>query len=286
MVTVPENGHYPGLSSNCLPPSPVRSQAAPNPHRESHPVRSTFSWLLCLYLRSGRSLRSKRKWEPYPCGSSSSYQTGQKRKKTTSASEQDGLQRSSPAPEPDADDPADPPAAAGFRGILGGWRVCCTRASFAAARILVNDESSRGDGKKATVSGRGEYLNRATSSAGTVERTSARRESCLERTRLPRAVQPWLARNSKALDPERISHSKSARTSSGICSRKPPHVDSHQSSHDETSHTPESMVSNEETCEADREMDRFLASLAFSRVMEVTPGGTEYGPGKEEEEVR
>ena len=189
-------------------------------------------------------------------------------------------------PEPDADDPADPPAAAGFRGILGGWRVCCTRASFAAARILVNAESNKGDGKRATVSGRGEYLKRVTSSAGTVEQTSASKESRLERARLPRAVQPWLARNSKALDPERINCSKSARTSSGRCFRKPLHVDSHQSSHDETSQTPESMVSIEETCEADKETERFLTSLGFSGVMEVTPGGTEYGPGKEEEEVR
>ena len=98
-------------------------------------------------------------------------------------------------------------------------------------------------------------------------------------------MQPWLARNSKALEPERISLSKSARTSSGICSRKPPHVDSHQSSQEATSHTPESTVSIEETCEVDKETDRFLASIAFSRVIEVTPGGTEYGPGKEEEEV-
>ena len=138
---------------------------------------------------------------------------------------------------------------------------------------MVNAESSRGDGKRATVSGRGEYLKCSTSSTGTVERTSVSRESHLESTRLPRAVQHWLARNSKALDPERINRSKSARTSSGRCSWKPPHVDSHQSSHDETSQTPESMVSIEETCEADKETERFLASLAFSRVMEVTPGG-------------
>ena len=59
-----------------------------------------------------------------------------------------------------------------------------------------------------------------------------------------------------------------------------------KSYHDETSQTPESMVSIEETCEADKETECFLASLAFSRVMKVTPGGTEYGPGKEEEEVR
>ena len=46
------------------------------------------------------------------------------------------------------------------------------------------------------------------------------------------------------------------------------------------------MVSIEETCEADKETERFLASLTFSRVIEVTPGGMVYGPGKEEEEVR
>ena len=90
-VTVPENGHHPGLSSYCLPPPPVLSQATPNSQRESRPVRSTFSRRLCLYLRR------KRKREPYPCSSSSSYQTGQKGKKTTSASEPDELQKSSSA---------------------------------------------------------------------------------------------------------------------------------------------------------------------------------------------
>ena len=135
--------------------------------------------------------------------------------------------------------------------LLSSW----TRASFAATRILANAESSRGDGKIETVSGRGEYLNRATSSTGTVERTSARRESHLESTRLPRAVEPWLARNSKVIDPKSINRSKSARTSTGRCSRKPPHVDSHQSNQEATSHTPESMVSTEETCEADRKQN-------------------------------
>ena len=97
---------------------------------------------------------------------------------------------------------------------------------------------------------------------------------------------PWLARNSRALDPERINLSKSARTSTGKFSRKPQHVESHQSNQEVTSHTPESMVSMEETWEADKETKRFFTSLAFSKVMEVTPGGTEYGPGKEEEEVQ
>ena len=63
-------------------------------------------------------------------------------------------------------------------------------------------------------------------------------------------------------------------------------MDNYQSSQEATSHTPESIVSIEETCEADKETERFLASLAFSRAIEVTPRGTEYGPGKEEEDVR
>ena len=150
---------------------------------------------------------------------------------------------------------------------------------LAAARILANAESSRGDGKRNTVSGRGEYLKHATSSAGTVERTSARRESRLESTRLA-------SQDFKALDPERISLSKLAQNSTGRFSRKPPQVDNQQSSQEATSHIPESMVSIEETCEADKETECYLASLAFSRVIEVTPGGTEYGPRKEEEEVR
>ena len=157
---------------------------------------------------------------------------------------------------------------------------------MAAARILVNAESRRGDGKIETVSGRGEYLNSATSFAGTVELTSARRESRRDKTRLPRAVVPWLVRNSRALDPERINLSKSARTSIGRFSQKPPQVESHQSKQEATSQTPENMVSMEETWEADKETDHFFTSLAFSRVIEVTPGGTKYGPGKEEEEVR
>ena len=78
----------------------------------------------------------------------------------------------------------------------------------------------------------------------------------------------WLARNSRALDPERINLSKSARTSIGRFSRKPPQVESHQSSHEATSHTPESIVSMKDTWEADNETDRFFTSLAFSKVIE------------------
>ena len=199
------------------------------------------------------------------------------------ASEQDEFQRNSPAQnQPPTIQRTVPPPQASEESWEDGESVEQERRSPPHASW----STLKAVGKRATVSGRGAYLRRATSSAGTVEWTSASRESRLERTRLPRAVQPWLAKNSKARDPESINRSKSARTPSGRCSRKPPQVDSHQSNHNETSHTPESMVSNEETCEADKETERLLASLTFSRVIEVTPGGTEYGPGKEEEEVR
>ena len=84
---------------------------------------------------------------------------------------------------------------------------------------------------------------------------------------------PWEPRNSRALALESINRSKLPRTSSGRCSWKPPQVESHQSSQEVTSHTPDNMVSKEET----REMERFRDSLTLSRVI---------GSGKEEEEVR
>ena len=43
---------------------------------------------------------------------------------------------------------------------------------------------------------------------------------------------------------------------------------SHQSNQGAAPHTPESMVSKEETWEADKETERFLTSLAFSRMMD------------------
>ena len=235
-VTAPENGHDPELHSYRLPPPPVWSQAAPNSQWESRPIRSTSFRLLYLFPQSGRSLRTKRKREPYPCGSSSSYQTGQKRKKPTPASEQDEHQRSSPASNQPTttQQTRQQPQACEESWADEGYVEQERRSQLPVSCSIL---SPAGETERETVSGKGEYLKRATSSAGTVERTSARRESRLERTGFPRAVQPWLARNSKALDQESISLSKSARTSTGICSRKPPHVDSHQSSQEATSHT-------------------------------------------------
>ena len=105
-----------------------------------------------------------------------------------------------------------------------------------------------------------------TSSAGTMDQTSSRRESLRDSTKFLRAVTPWLPSNSRALEPESI-RSKLPRASSVRCSRKLPHVANQQSSHKVTSHTHthKSMVSKEETCEWDRETERFCNSLTFSR---------------------
>ena len=117
-----EHSNHPGERSlpRTLLLSPATASSAepgnPNSQRESRPVRSTSFGLLYLFPQSGQSLRRKRKREPYPCGSSSSCQTGQ---------EVDACFGAGRAPaklacvEPADNDPADPPAAAGFRGILG-----------------------------------------------------------------------------------------------------------------------------------------------------------------------
>ena len=205
----------------------MRSQAAPYPHRERRPVRSTFSRHLYLFLRSGRSLWRKRKKEPYHYCSSSSCQTGLKGKKTPSASEQDEFQKNSPVQSRTLtiQQTLQPPQVSEESWEDGEYVVQERHSPPHASWPTLNPEGPTG--KIETVSGSGEYRKRATSFAGTVDRTSASKESRPERTRLPRAVQPWLARNSKALDPESINRSKSARTSSRRCSRKPPHVDSH-----------------------------------------------------------
>ena len=116
--------------------------------------------------------------------------------------------------------------------------------------------------------------------------TSSRSESRRDSTRVLRAMTPWQPKNSRALEPKNINYSKLPQASSIKCSRKLPHVVSHQSRQEVTLHTFESMVSKEETCEWDREMERFRDSLTSSRVIEARPGGTVYGLGNAEEEVQ
>ena len=59
----------------------------------------------------------------------------------------------------------------------------------------------------------------------TEERSSTKRESRRNKTRMPKAVRNWQARNSKALGVERINQSKKAQASTGRCSQTPPQVD-------------------------------------------------------------
>ena len=83
-----------------------------------------------------------------------------------------------------------------------------------ATHILFRAESSKVEGKQPEDEGRSIYRKRATSAARTVDRTSRRRESRRDRTRLPRAVMPWPPRNTKALDQKSINRSKLPHTSS------------------------------------------------------------------------
>ena len=57
------------------------------------------------------------------------------------------------------------------------------------------------------------------------------------------------------------------------------------SSQEVTSQNTQEYGLQEEARERDRETDHFRYSLTYSRVSRVSPGRTEYGPGKEEEEV-
>ena len=60
-------------------------------------------------------------------------------------------------------------------------------------------------GKIAPAGGRGVYRRRDSSSAGTVDRTSARSESRRERSRLAKAGTAWLPTKARAFNPnERI----------------------------------------------------------------------------------
>ena len=90
---------------------------------------------------------------------------------------------------------------AGRFGIRGGCRALWTRASLEAAQALLSVSRSV-VGMIATAGGRGECRRRDSSSAGTVDRTSARSESRRERSRLARAGTAWLPTMTRAFDPD------------------------------------------------------------------------------------
>ena len=93
-------------------------------------------------------------------------------------------------------------------------------------------------GKIATAGGRGECRRRKSSSAGTVDRTSARSESRRERSRLARAGTAWLPTKARAFNPDERIISKLACAEGWRASRNPEMVESHQPSQDIVSPMP------------------------------------------------
>ena len=92
---------------------------------------------------------------------------------------------------------------AGRFGIRSGCRALWTRASLEAARALLSAVSRSVGGKIAIAGGRRECRRRDSSSAGTVDRTSARSESRQERSRLAKAGTAWLPTKARAFDSTR-----------------------------------------------------------------------------------
>ena len=83
----------------------------------------------------------------------------------------------------------------------------------------------------------------------------------------------WLATNSKVFEPETTSLWKCERESSGKEFPNLDMVDNHQSSQEMASPVPDNAASKEETREWRMTTERFLDSLALSKVSEPRPGG-------------
>ena len=149
-----------------------------------------------------------------------------------------------------------------------------TRASLDVASVLLRAVSRSVGGNSAEEGGNGAWRSLESSSVGTVERTSERRESLRNSTRLARTGVVWLPRNSRDFAPETISLWKFERASSGRDSPNLDRVESHQSSQEMTSHTPDNAVSNEETRVWGITTGRFFGKPALSKVSEKRPGGT------------
>ena len=125
-----------------------------------------------------------------------------------------------------------------FRNVGAGCRALWTRASLEAARALLSTVSKSVEGKIAAAGGRGECRRRDSSSAGTVDRTSARSESRRERCRLASAGTAWLPTKARAFDPDERILSKLACAERRRASRNPETADIHQSSQDIVSPMP------------------------------------------------
>ena len=148
------------------------------------------------------------------------------------------------------------------------------RASLDVACVLLRDVSRSVVGNSADEGGNRVWRSLESSSAGTVERMSERRESLRNSTRLARTGVVRLPRNSSDFATETISLWKLERASSGRDSPNLDRVESHQSSQEMTSPTPDNAVSNDETRVWSITTGRFFGLLALSRVSETRPGGT------------
>ena len=114
--------------------------------------------------------------------------------------------------------------------IRGACRALWTRASLEAARAFLSAVSMGVVGKTPKAGGRGECRRRDSSSAGTVDCTSARSESQRERSRLATAGTAWLATTARAFNPDERILSKLVCAEGWRASRNPETVESHQSS--------------------------------------------------------
>ena len=115
------NGHYPGLRSYSLPPPPVRSQATPYSQWERRPVRLTSFRLLYLFPPERPEPPEEEEKGTLPLWLFlflSNWPEGEEVEDCFCAGRE--APKELACAEPVDDDPADPPPAAGFRGILGG----------------------------------------------------------------------------------------------------------------------------------------------------------------------
>ena len=93
-------------------------------------------------------------------------------------------------------------------GMRGWCKALWTRASLEAVQAFLRAVSNRVEGKIAVEVGNGECRSKDNSSVGTVDLTSARRESSHESIRLAKAGTVWLPMNARVFDPEERSLSK------------------------------------------------------------------------------
>ena len=128
-------------------------------------------------------------------------------------------------------------------GMRSWCRALWKKASLEVARALLRAVSNRVERKIAVEVGNGECHSKDNSSVGTVNFTSAKRESHRESIRLAKAGTVWLSMNARVFDPEERSLLKLAWVEGWNASRNPETVESHQSIQDTASPMPDTAVS-------------------------------------------